>query len=201
MKNKKTSKNIKPFPKNQHLPAHRWGHCDLWLKLGSPKGWRWPHMASSVRLSSLPTLQLPWFLPSWDPAPGLSSLQSQGGGKELRYFALHYNFQSASAAHMFSFNCLIPTTLFTQELIKFYQVSPIPLDFNPSFSSPRNTVDTLGWEILCGHLSLGECHPSPHFLHLLFVGEVQQQSERWGKRWRKKLKKYMINLSCLLRLE
>lgn len=153
IKNKTNSKNIKPFPKKQHLSIHRWGHCDLWLRMRSPKGWRWPHMASPLHLSPFPTLQFPWLLPSWD-----SSLQSQGGGTELKLFAFHYDFQGASAAHVnFSFNCLIPATLFTQELIRFYQVSPVPLHFNPFFSSPRSTVltDTLGWEMLCRPLSLG----------------------------------------------
>lgn len=59
MKNKKNSKNIKPFPKNQHLSIHKWGHCDLWLKMRSPKGWRWPHMASSVHLSPFPPYNFP----------------------------------------------------------------------------------------------------------------------------------------------
>lgn len=190
MKNKKTSKNIKPFPKKQHLSIHRWGHCDLWLKMRSPKGWRWPHVASSVHPSSLPTLQLPWLLLSWHSAPSLSSLQSQAGGKKLELFAFHHNFQRASAAHMiFSFACLIPTTLFTQELTKFYQVSPVPPDFNPSFSSPRNTVltDALSWEILCGCLSLGNVILVLTFC-IPFVGGVQQQLKRWGKTWRNKLK-------------
>lgn len=54
-------------------------------------------------------------------APGLSSVQSRGGGKELRLFSFHRDFQSISAAHahiLFSFNCLIPRTLLARELSK-----------------------------------------------------------------------------------
>lgn len=170
-------------------------------------------MASLVQLSPFPTLWLAQLLPSWDSAPGLSSLQSQGGGKELRLFAFHYNFQSPSAAHMiFSFNCLIPRTLFTQELIKFYHVSPVPLDFDPSFSSPRNTVltDTLGGETLCRPLSLGNVSLGPTFcLHCLLgrSNHSWKDGEKHGERSEKMYDLFVLspetgitNFSVLLSL-
>lgn len=69
---------------------------------------------------SSPTTFMTLLLPQTS-APGVSLGQSQRGGKELRLFSFHCDFQSAftALAHMlFSFNCHIPTTLITQHLIK-----------------------------------------------------------------------------------
>lgn len=103
---------------------------------------------------------------------------------------------------IFSFACLIPTTLFTQELIKFYQVSPVLLDFNPSFSSPRNTglTDTLAWEILSGCLSLGNVILVPSFTSAV-CWRGPTAVEKMGKNTEKLVLKCMIYLLRLLRLE
>lgn len=62
-----------------------------------------------------------------------SPLYSQGGGKEPR---LSTELPEAFLLpKLFSFHCLIPTTLIAQDLIKSPQDFPAPLDFDPSFFS------------------------------------------------------------------
>lgn len=138
-------------------------------------------------------------------APEVSSLQSQGEGKEIRLFSFHCNFQSVSAAHVHVLFC-IPTTLIGNSS-KFPQISPVPLDFDPSFSSKVGSstllTATLDGKSLYRPSSLRNISLVPwDLLSASTVGWGGSTAvKKMGKTWRKKKNKSMIFLSCLMRLE